>query len=111
MSVGREQVMEALRAVPEPCSISMRAPMDITEMGLIEEVEIDGPRVAVTLVLTDPSCVHFSAMQRYIRDELLALDGVEDVSVTASVRSLWTPDRISRRPPGSRLAVSACRTT
>lgn len=97
MSVTRAHVLEALRAVPEPCSIAMRAPMDICEMGLVEDIEIDGGHVGVTLVLTDPSCVHFGAMRRFISDELLRLDSVQTVSVGVSRRTLWTPDRV-RRP-------------
>jgi metal-sulfur cluster biosynthetic enzyme len=96
MSVTREDVLEALRAVPEPCSIAMRAPMDICEMGLVEDIEIGGGHVVVTLVLTDPSCVHFGAMRRFITDELLRLDAVETVSVAMSTRTLWTPDRVRR---------------
>jgi metal-sulfur cluster biosynthetic enzyme len=92
----RDSVLEALRRVPEPCSIAMKAPMDICEMGLVEEIEIDGGHVGVTLVLTDPSCVHFTAMKRFISDELLELEGVESVSVGLSTRTLWTPDRVRR---------------
>jgi len=92
----RDSVLEALRGVPEPCSIAMKTPMDICEMGLVEEIEIAGGHVGVTLVLTDPSCVHFTAMQRFITDELLELEGVESVSVGLSTRTLWTPDRVRR---------------
>jgi metal-sulfur cluster biosynthetic enzyme len=100
MSVTRAHVLEALRTVADPCSIAMRAPMDISEMGLVEDIEIDGGHVGVTLVLTDPSCVHFGAMGRFISDELLKLDSVETVSVGMSTRTLWTPDRV-RRPAGA----------
>jgi metal-sulfur cluster biosynthetic enzyme len=84
-------VLDALRAVPEPCSIAMRAPTDICSMGLVERVEIEGSHVRVTLVLTDPSCVHFSAMQRYIADEVNALEDVDQVTVVASTSRLWVP--------------------
>jgi metal-sulfur cluster biosynthetic enzyme len=97
MSATREHVLAALRAVPEPCSIAMRAPMDIREMGLVEDIDIDGGHVEVTLVLTDPSCVHFGAMRRFITDELLKLDAVETVTVGISTRTLWTRDRMRRR--------------
>jgi metal-sulfur cluster biosynthetic enzyme len=97
MSASREDVLEALRAIPEPCSIAMRAPMDICEMGLVEDIEIDGGHVRVTLVLTDPSCVHFGAMRRFIADELLRLDAVETTTVAMSTRTLWTPDRVRRQ--------------
>jgi len=99
MSVTREQVLEALQAVPEPCSLAMRTPMDICEMGLVEDIEIASGHVTVTLVLTDPSCVHFTGMRRFIEDELLGLRGVTGVTVAMSTRSLWTPDRVRRRAP------------
>lgn len=97
MPATRAHVLDALRAVPDPCSIAMRAPVDICEMGLVEEIAIEDGHVDVTLVLTDPSCVHFTALQRFIRDQLLNLDAVESVTVGMSTRTLWTPDR--RRPP------------
>ena len=84
-------VFHALRAVPEPCSIAMRAPTDICSMGIVQGVEIEGAHVRVTLVLTDPSCVHFGSMQRYIADELHALEGVDEVTVLASTSRLWEP--------------------
>lgn len=96
MTPSREQVVEALRSVPEPCSIAMRAPLDICEMGLVEEVQIESGVVHVELVLTDPSCVHFLPMRRYISDVLCALEGVDSVEVTISTKKLWTPDRVQR---------------
>jgi metal-sulfur cluster biosynthetic enzyme len=96
MTATTAQVREALRRVPEPCSIIMKTPMDICEMGLVEAIEIDGPHVDVTLVLTDPSCVHFTAMSRFITDELLQIDGVASVDVRITTRTLWTPDRVGR---------------
>jgi metal-sulfur cluster biosynthetic enzyme len=99
VSVTREQVLDALRGVPEPCSLAMRAPMDICEMGLVEDIEIESGQVRVTLVLTDPSCVHFTGMRRFIEDELRPLEGVTGVTVAMSTRTLWTPDRVRRRAP------------
>lgn len=98
--LAREDVMAALRTVPEPCSIVMRAEMDICEMGLVETVDIDaGGNVRVELVLTDPSCVHFVSMRRYITDVLMALDGVTGVRVVMSTRELWTPERVGSGAP------------
>jgi hypothetical protein len=49
----------------------------------------------VELVLTDPSCVHFTGLRRYITDVLLKLPGVDSVEVAISTTILWTPDRQS----------------
>jgi metal-sulfur cluster biosynthetic enzyme len=96
MTVTRETVLAALKRVPEPCSIAMRAPIDICEMGLVEDVQIACGRVRVELVLTDPSCGHFASMRRYIADVLTELDGVDAVDVVLSTATLWTPDRTIR---------------
>jgi metal-sulfur cluster biosynthetic enzyme len=74
----------------------MREPTNVVDMGLVEDIDIDGGRVRVEVVLTDPSCLHFGAMQRFITDALTALAGVDEVEVRASTSVLWTPDRRSR---------------
>jgi metal-sulfur cluster biosynthetic enzyme len=90
----RTAVVEALGTVLDPCSIAMRRPTDIVSMGLVESVEIDGGRVGVVLLLTDPSCVHFIGMRSYITDALADVEGVEETEVTMSTTQIWTPDRI-----------------
>ena len=91
--VSRDAVFAALKRVPEPCSIAMRAPTDIVAMGLVEAVQLDGEKVFVELVLTDPSCPHYTSMRRFISDALRRLEGIERVEVGISTTQLWTPDR------------------
>jgi len=101
MTTTADVVFEALRTIPEPCSIAMGAPETLVSMGLIETIDIAGGRVDVCLVLTDPSCVHFLSMRRYIVDTLSALDGVDEVTVRMSTTRLWTADRMNpQAPPG-----------
>jgi metal-sulfur cluster biosynthetic enzyme len=92
---GEDEIRERLRTVPEPCGLLMRTPIDICEMGLVDEISCSDGRVRVELVLTDASCVHFGGLRRYITDVLLELPGVDTVEVTASTTKLWTPDRRS----------------
>jgi metal-sulfur cluster biosynthetic enzyme len=88
-----ERVRAALRTVPEPCGLLMREPLDICAMGLVDSVTCEDGAVEVVLVLTDPSCVHFTGMRRYIADVVGELPGVRSVDVRASTTQLWTPDR------------------
>jgi metal-sulfur cluster biosynthetic enzyme len=90
------EVLAQLRKVIDPCSIKMCAPVDIWEMGLVEEVEVEGACVRVTLVLTDISCVFYRDMRRHVVDVLGELPGVEEVDVTLATHTLWTPDRMNR---------------
>lgn len=90
--------VEALRQVLDPCSVSMGTPLDIVEMGLVDDVEVRDGCVHVTLLLTDFSCPHYAAMRQHIIDVLRDVPGVKGADVELATHSLWTPDRIGRRP-------------
>ena len=90
-------LLAALRSVVDPCSIGLGAPTDIWQMGLIERLEVDGTRVRVGLVLTDPACVFFRGIRSYVVDALSAVPGVESVDVELLAGMVWTPDRM--QPP------------
>jgi metal-sulfur cluster biosynthetic enzyme len=82
-----------LARVREPCSIAFGRPISIVEMGLIERIDVTNGHAEITICLTDAACVHFAGMQRYIRDELLALPEITSVIVSQTLDQLWTPDR------------------
>jgi metal-sulfur cluster biosynthetic enzyme len=105
MSPTEQEVRQRLETIPEPCSLLMRTPMDICQMGIVGPVECapDGA-VKVELVLTDASCIHFSHLQRYITDAVMAISDVTHVTVSASTSILWTPDRVGAGTPLGRAA-------
>ncbi|MCP5380402.1 MAG: DUF59 domain-containing protein [Novosphingobium sp.] len=92
------EIEARLDAILDPCSVAMRDPMGLVEMGLVEDIAIatDGA-VTVTLCLTDTSCVHFAGIAAYIRDALLPLAGVSSVDIAHTLDTIWTDERIRRR--------------
>jgi metal-sulfur cluster biosynthetic enzyme len=90
-----DSILDCLRQVPEPCSLLMRSPTNIVDMGLVESIVETEGRLHIELVLTDASCVHFSGMSTYINDVLKQIDGVNEVVVTPSRTTIWTPDRMA----------------
>jgi metal-sulfur cluster biosynthetic enzyme len=97
MTPTSQEVIDKIHTIPEPCGLLMRAPLSVVDMGLVDRVAIVGGDVAIELVLTDASCVHFSALRTYISEVVSTLDGVRSVRVTASSTKLWTPDRLRHR--------------
>ena len=93
----RDLILARLATIAEPCGIAMGRSINICEMGLIEGIVIAKGHVQITLCLTDPGCVHFSALSKYIRDVLITLDAVDAVEVVQTTKALWTPDRVQKR--------------
>lgn len=93
-TVSQDELFDQLRKVVEPCSVLMGRPVDICAMGLVDQVDFTAGHVRVVLCLTDPGCIHFKGMQRYITDVLLELPVVTSVEVALTTQTLWTPDRI-----------------
>jgi metal-sulfur cluster biosynthetic enzyme len=86
----KDDVVEALRQVEDP-----ELGMDIVDLGLLYEVEIDGPKVKVTHTLTSMGCPVGPMIQEDIDRVTRELPGVEAVDVELTFDPPWTPDKMS----------------
>ena len=71
----KEEVTEALKQVEDP-----ELGMDIVDLGLLYDVEIEGPKVKVIHSLTSMGCPAGPMIQEDIHNAAASLDGVEDVN-------------------------------
>jgi metal-sulfur cluster biosynthetic enzyme len=83
-------VVEALRAVEDP-----ELGMDIVDLGLLYDVEIDGPKIKVIHSLTSMGCPAGPMIQEDIVNVASAVEGVEEVEIELTWEPPWTPDRMS----------------
>ncbi len=74
--ITETEVYAALDRVQDP-----ELAHSLVELGLIREVDVDDGRVHVEVQLTTPHCPFAAQIEASIRDALLALDGVEEVSI------------------------------
>lgn len=87
-----------LDQILDPCSVAMRDPMGLMEMGLVDDIALDANgRVTINMCLTDTACVHFNGITAYINDALISLPGVSEVCVGHTSDTIWTDERIRRR--------------
>jgi metal-sulfur cluster biosynthetic enzyme len=89
----RPALIDALREVYDPCCADRG--ISIVDMGVVEDVRLDGSHVDVDLVLTTGWCPFVVSMSSAIPDRLMALDGVETVDVKVVWDPVWTMDRLS----------------
>jgi metal-sulfur cluster biosynthetic enzyme len=85
-----EDVTDALRDVIDP-----ELGLDFVELGLIYDVEVEGPAVRVTYTLTSPGCPIGPQVSEQIEEFVMELDGVEEVHPTMTFSPPWTPERMS----------------
>jgi len=86
----RDEVIEALRQVEDP-----ELGMDIVDLGLLYDVEVDGPRVKVIHSLTSMGCPAGPLIQQDIDRVAHEVPGVEDVEIELTWDPPWTPDKMS----------------
>jgi metal-sulfur cluster biosynthetic enzyme len=86
----KEEVTDALRQVEDP-----ELGMDIVDLGLLYDVEVNGPRVTITHSLTSMGCPAGPMIQEDIDRVAREVPGVEDVAIELTWDPPWTPDRMS----------------
>jgi metal-sulfur cluster biosynthetic enzyme len=86
----REEVFEVLRTVEDP-----ELGMDVVDLGLVYDVEVEGPKVKVLYSLTSMGCpagpLIAGDMERAARE----VEGVEEVDLELTFDPPWTPDKMS----------------
>ena len=86
----QEEVVEALRQVEDP-----ELGMDIVELGLLYDVEVEGPKVKVIHTLTSMGCPVGPMIQENIDQIARAIPDVEDVEVELTWDPPWSPEKMS----------------
>ena len=86
----REEVVDTLHQVEDP-----ELGMDIVDLGLLYDVEVDGPKVKVTYTLTSMGCPAGAMIQEDIDRVVRELEGVEDVESELTFEPPWSPERMS----------------
>jgi metal-sulfur cluster biosynthetic enzyme len=87
----RDDVFDALRRVEDP-----ELGMDIVELGLLYDVEVDGPSVKVIHTLTSMGCPAGPMIQEDIHAVVTSeFPDLEHVEVELTWDPPWTPERMS----------------
>jgi len=86
----KEELFEALKQVEDP-----ELGMDIVELGLLYDVEVQGPRVHIKYSLTSMGCPAGPLIQQSVEEVAASLPGVEDVDTELTWDPPWTPEKMS----------------
>ena len=89
-TVSEEDVFEALEEVIDP-----ELGLDFVSLGLVYEVEVEGPEVFVTFTLTTPACPIGPQVSEQMQEFVGEIEGVTDVVTNMVFTPPWSPDKMS----------------
>ena len=91
MSELKNKVILEIKKIYDP-----EVPVNIYELGLIYKIDIEnGKKVNIDMTLTSPNCPVAESLPKMVKDNILKLDGVDDVDLKLVWDPPWTKDKMS----------------
>ena len=88
--VNKQEILDVLGTIPDP-----EMPISITDLGLIEDIAIEGDAVHITVLPTFIGCFALPVIAENIETKLSELNKVESVEVSFTNDPPWSIDRIT----------------
>ncbi len=86
-----DQLIEKLKSVYDP-----EIPVDIYELGLIYKVDVsDDKDVVIDMTLTAPGCPVAGEMPDWVRDAVMAIEGIRSCTVNLVFEPPWDASLMS----------------
>ena len=91
MSELKNKVILEIKKIYDP-----EIPVNISELGLIYKIDIENAKkVNIEMTLTSPNCPVAESLPKMVKDNILKLDGVDDVDLQLVWDPPWTKDKMS----------------
>ena len=87
----KNQVIEEIKKIYDP-----EIPVNIYEMGLIYKIKVDETnKVSIDMTLTSPNCPVAESLPKEVKDNIMKIKGVSDVSLNLVWEPPWDKDMMS----------------
>ena len=92
MSDLKEKIVSEIKKIYDP-----EIPVNIFELGLIYKIELnsDSKKVLIEMTLTTPNCPVAESLPNSVKENILKIDGIEDVDLKLVWDPPWTKDKMS----------------
>ena len=91
MNKLKDKVILEIKKIYDP-----EIPVNIYELGLIYKIDIENAKkVNIEMTLTSPNCPVAESLPKMVKDNILKLDGVDDVDLKLVWDPPWTKDKMS----------------
>ena len=87
----KNKIIDEIKKIYDP-----EIPVNIYELGLIYKIDIENAKkVNIEMTLTSPNCPVAESLPKMVKDNILKLNGVDDVDLKLVWDPPWTKDMMS----------------
>ena len=87
----KEKIIKEIKKIYDP-----EIPVNIFELGLIYKIEvIDNKKAMIEMTLTSPNCPVAESLPNSVKENILKIDGVENVELKLVWDPPWTKEKMS----------------
>ena len=91
MSDLKESIIAEIKKIYDP-----EIPVNIYELGLIYDIKInEDKKVDIEMTLTSPNCPVAESLPNMVKENILKVEGVEDVDLKLVWDPPWTKEKMS----------------
>ncbi len=91
MSDIKNKIISEIKKIYDP-----EIPVNIYELGLIYKIEIkEENKVLIEMTLTSPNCPVAESLPNSVKENILKIDGINEVNLKLVWDPPWTKDRMS----------------
>ena len=92
MSALKEKIITEIKKIYDP-----EIPVNIYELGLIYKIEVNeqNKKVIVEMTLTSPNCPVAESLPNSVKENILKIDGINDVDLKLVWDPPWTKEKMS----------------
>ncbi len=69
--------------------------LDVVSLGFLNQIDIDGDKVEIKVVLTSPACPMAQQITGQIKQSVEELEDVEEAKVELDTEEQWSPEDMS----------------
>ena len=86
----KDKVISEIKKIYDP-----EIPVNIYELGLIYDISIENHDVKVKMTLTTPNCPVAESLPNSVKENILKIEGINDVDLKLVWDPPWTKDKMS----------------
>ena len=91
MITVKDKIITEIKKIYDP-----EIPVNIYELGLIYKIEIkDNNKAIIEMTLTSPNCPVAESLPKMVKDNILKIDGIDEVDLKLVWDPPWTKDKMS----------------